>query len=98
MYQVAVAFEVAADRREDFIAAVLEDSRRSTADEPGTLRFELVEDDERPTRFYLNEAYEDEAAFIAHCEGPNFQRFFETVQGYAQGPSWLLRGSLITER
>ncbi|WP_035847642.1 putative quinol monooxygenase [Kitasatospora azatica] len=97
MYQIAVAFEIPADRREEFIAAALEDGRNSAADEPGTLRFELVEDAEQPNRFYLNEAYTDEAAFDVHCEGPHFARFFELIKDYAEGPTWLVRGTRITD-
>ncbi|MFE0464809.1 putative quinol monooxygenase [Kitasatospora sp. NPDC058965] len=96
MYQIAVSFDIPAERRAHFIEAALEDGRNSGADEPGTLRFELVEDHENPNRFYLNEAYEDEAAFDKHCDGPHFKKFFELIQEYAEGPTWLVRGTQVT--
>ncbi|MEU6624801.1 putative quinol monooxygenase [Streptomyces litmocidini] len=95
MYTVAVSFDVPAERRQDFIDAALEDGRQSLAHEPGTRAFDLVADAEDPDRFYLYEAYDDEAAFDAHCQGPYFARFFETVGAWAEGPTWLLRGTSV---
>ncbi|OIJ88652.1 antibiotic biosynthesis monooxygenase [Streptomyces sp. MUSC 14] len=97
MYTVAVSFTVPADRRAEFAAAALEDGRRSTADEPGTRAFDLIADASDPNRFFLYEAYDDEAAFDRHCEGEHFARFFEAVGGWAEGPTWLLRGNTVTE-
>ncbi|WP_219091884.1 putative quinol monooxygenase [Streptomyces sp. JJ38] len=97
MYHIAVSFDVPEERRADFVAAALADGRDSAADEPGTLRFELIADSERPGRFYLNEAYEDERAFDLHCEGPHFARFFELIKDYAEGPTWLIKGNRIED-
>ena len=95
MYVIAVSFDVPAEYRQTFIDAALEDGRESAANEPGTLRFELIKDPERPDRFYLNEAYVDEAAFDAHCEGPYFRKFFEAIGDFAEGPTWLIRGTRV---
>lgn len=94
MYHIVVHFDVEPDRRADFIAAALEDGRNS-ADEPGTRRFELIVDEENPNRFYLDEAYDDAAAFAAHAEGPHFARFFQLIESYVEGPTWHVRGSRI---
>jgi autoinducer 2-degrading protein len=97
MYHIAVSFTVPADRRDDFVVAALEDGRNSLGDEPGCARFELIADAEDPNRFYLNEAYVNEAAFDAHCDGPHFARFFELIKQYADGPTWLIKGTAITD-
>ncbi|MFJ6517939.1 putative quinol monooxygenase [Streptomyces filamentosus] len=97
MFHIAVAFDVPAERRAEFVAAALVDGRDSLADEPGTRRFELIADSADPGRFYLNEAYEDEAAFDAHCAGEHFARFFAAVEEYAEGPTWLIRGTRVDE-
>lgn len=97
MYHIAVYFDVPADRREEFIAAAHEDGRNSAKDEPGTLRFELIEDTENPNRFYLNEAYEDEKAFDVHAKGPHFARFFEIIESFADGPTWLIKGNRVAD-
>jgi autoinducer 2-degrading protein len=97
VYHIAVSFEVPAGRHEEFVAAALEDGRESAANEPGTLRFELIKDPENPNRFYLNEAYEDEAAFDAHAEGPYFRKFFDVVGDFVEGPTWLIKGTRIED-
>jgi autoinducer 2-degrading protein len=97
VYHIAVYFDVPEAQREEFIAAALEDGRNSAADEPGTHRFELIEDAERPNRFYLNEAYEDAAAFDLHAKGPHFARFFEIIENFADGPTWLIKGTRIED-
>ncbi|MEV6098180.1 putative quinol monooxygenase [Nocardia sp. NPDC051981] len=97
MYHIAVSFDVPADRRDEFIAAALEDGRDSAADEPGTRRFELIADADNPNRFYLNEAYDDEAAFNLHAKGPHFARFFDIINSFATGPTWLIKGTRIED-
>ena len=97
MYHIVVSWDVPAEKRDAFIEAALEDGRNSAADEPGTRRFELIEDAENPNRFYLNEAYDDAAAFDAHAAGPHFARFFKLIGDYAEGPGWLLRGTTIQD-
>jgi (4S)-4-hydroxy-5-phosphonooxypentane-2,3-dione isomerase len=95
LYHIAVRFDVPSERRQDFIAAALEDGRDSLAGEPGTIRYELVTDAEDPNRFYLCEVYESPDAFEAHCDGEPFARFFQLIDQYATGPTWLIRGSLV---
>ncbi|MCY9785085.1 antibiotic biosynthesis monooxygenase [Nocardiopsis sp. EMB25] len=93
-YHIAVKFDVPAEHRDEFIAAALEDGRNSNADEPGTLAFNLVEDEETANRFYLIEAYEDEEAFQVHCDGAHFKKFFDIIGSWGQeGPEWLVRGT-----
>lgn len=95
MYHIAVSWDVQPERVADFVAAALKDGRESGAAEPGTLRFELIADPENPHRFYLNEAYADEAAFHAHAEGRYFKEFFAEVGPYAE-IGWLLKGETVT--
>jgi (4S)-4-hydroxy-5-phosphonooxypentane-2,3-dione isomerase len=98
MYSIAVYFDVQPEHREDFIAAALEDGRNSGAEEPGTQRFELIVDEQNPNRFYLNEAYDDAEAFNAHANGPHFARFFELIEDYVEGPTWLIKGTRVEDR
>ncbi|MEU4982558.1 putative quinol monooxygenase [Streptomyces sp. NPDC021969] len=97
MYHVAVAFDVQPDRREDFIAACHADARDSAVDEPFTQRFELVADENDPNRFYLDEVYDDAAAFDKHMAGPHFAKFFERIGDIAEGPTWLIRGTRVVD-
>ncbi|MFE0648203.1 putative quinol monooxygenase [Streptomyces sp. NPDC059534] len=97
MYHIAVSFDIPAEHRETFIAAALEDGRNSARDEPGTRRFELITDADDPERFYLNEAYDDEAAFDAHCKGEHFEKFFAIIEKFAEGPVWLIKGTRVED-
>jgi autoinducer 2-degrading protein len=97
MYHIAVYFDVPAERQREFIDAALEDGRESGANEPGTKRFELIKDEDDPDRFYLNEAYADKAAFDVHAAGPYFKKFFDIIGGFAEGPTWLIKGDRVED-
>jgi len=95
VYVIVVRFDVDPDFRERFIAAALLDGRDSIREEPGTHRFELVEDAETPNRFVLSEGYDDEAAFALHVAGRHFKEFFATIDGHVDGPHFLVRGHRV---
>jgi autoinducer 2-degrading protein len=99
MYHVSTYFDVHEERVADFIGAALADGRDSLAHEPGTVRFELIQDEQILTRFWLNEAYTDRNAFEReHVNGPYFARFFELVKEYAKKPKVdVIRGNTMTE-
>ena len=50
MYQVVATFDVPHDLRQEFIAAAVEDGRDSRANECGTTRLELIEDEGKDRR------------------------------------------------
>ncbi len=60
--------------------------------EPGTLRFEVIRDENNRNRFYLDEVYEDEAAFLQHCRNETIARFYELIDSYAFGPLFPVQG------
>jgi autoinducer 2-degrading protein len=97
MYVIVVSTEIKPEHRQDFIKAALQDGHDSSLNEPGTRRFELIEDENNPNLFYFMEVYEDKAAFNAHGDGPYFKAFIAAVAGYEARPStWLARGTLIS--
>ncbi|WP_407589644.1 putative quinol monooxygenase [Pseudomonas aeruginosa] len=91
-YHVLVQFDVPSDKREAFAAAGLFDANGSLQNEPGTLRFEVIRDENNRNRFYLDEVYEDEAAFLQHCRNETIARFYELIDSYAFGPLVLFKG------
>ncbi|MFZ4896516.1 putative quinol monooxygenase [Plantibacter sp. Mn2098] len=95
MYHVAVFFDVQPEHRQDFINAAIKDGQDSGANEPGTLRFELIQDETNENRFYLNEGYESAEAFDIHANGQYFAEFFAEISSYVEGPTWLLRGNRV---
>lgn len=60
--------------------AVAEVLRRHAADserEPGCRQFHVFQDREDPTRFFLVETYDSDAAFTEHRESAHFKRNIE---------------------
>jgi (4S)-4-hydroxy-5-phosphonooxypentane-2,3-dione isomerase len=86
MYQLSSYFDVPSERIQDFIDAALEDGRDSLANERGTKRFELIQDEDKPNRFYLDEAYDDRAAFEEHTNGPFYKRFLRRHWRFRRRP------------
>jgi quinol monooxygenase YgiN len=65
MFLVHVHVKVRPERVEDFIAATLENARNSM-NEPGIVRFDVLQNEEDPADFILIEAYKSQEASGAH--------------------------------
>jgi autoinducer 2-degrading protein len=78
-----VTFNVKPDNVKDFLEVARYDAEHSVADEPGCLRFEVIQDKDDPNKFYFQEAYRDDAALAAHRETPHFKHYAE------KSPPWL---------
>jgi quinol monooxygenase YgiN len=78
-YVVVVEFSIRPERIEAFRPAMSENARRSLADEPGCVQFDVCADPADATRILLYERYVDEAAFRAHLASPHFLAFDRTV-------------------
>lgn len=63
---------------EAFKAASLVNHNESVK-EPGNLRFDVLQDVEDPCKFVLYEAYDSEAASLAHKETAHYNTWRETV-------------------
>ena len=68
------SMQLAPEHRQEALDALIEHGRLCVAQEPGTLRFDVLEDNDDPNRLYLYEAYADEAAFQAHLAGESHKR------------------------
>jgi quinol monooxygenase YgiN len=78
MLVVHVHVHVKTDCVEDFIAATLENARNSVQ-EPGVARFDVVQQQDDPTRFVLVEAYRNADAPAAHKTTQHYATWRETV-------------------
>ncbi len=83
MLAVVVSVHVKPDRRDEFLKAIEEDSRGSREDEPGCLRFDVLQDASDPNHFFFYEVYRDEAALKAHREAPHYQVWVAVRDGGA---------------
>ena len=63
------------------------ENARNTIQEPGNLRFDVLQQADDPDRFVLYEVYRDEAGAKAHKETPHYARWAEAV-----APGWPSRG------
>jgi len=93
MYVIIVPIQVKEGHKEEFVKASLLDAQGSVNDEPGCLRFDLIQDPGDPNRVWLYEIYKDEAAFQAHTQAPHFIKWRDTVQDWREeGPEVSVRG------
>jgi (4S)-4-hydroxy-5-phosphonooxypentane-2,3-dione isomerase len=73
MYIVIVQMQARPEHLEEFLAGMRENSRASLRDEPGCLRFDVLQNAQEPTRFTLYEIYRDESAFSQeHRAAPHY--------------------------
>src|SRR4030095_9101885 len=75
MFALVVSLKVKADKRDQFLAAAQDDSICSVRDEPGCLRFDVLQDNADQNHYFFYEVYQDEDAFTAHQTYPHFTRW-----------------------
>ena len=80
MYVIIAPIQVKEGHIAQFMEAIIEDAKGSVNDEPGCRRFDVVQDAGDPSRVWLYEVYDDEAAFQAHTEAPHFIKFRDATQ------------------
>jgi autoinducer 2-degrading protein len=81
MIAVCIYAHVKPEHREAFIEATLENAR-STVQEPGNLRFDVIQQADDPDRLMLYEVWRDEAGMKAHKETAHYARWRDTVAGW----------------
>lgn len=81
-----VTVQVKPEHVREYLEAVRDDAEHSEKDEPGCLRFDVVQDKDNPNRFYYYEVYRDEAALEAHRQSPHFKLYAEKVQAWLAAP------------
>jgi len=85
MLIVLVHVHVKPDYIDAFREASLENARNSI-EEPGIARFDVLQDNEDPTHFILNEVYRDGDAPTAHKETAHYTQWRDTVAGMMARP------------
>lgn len=78
----------------DFIDASFENHKHSL-NEPGNLRFDILQDAENPAKFTFYEAYESEAAVAAHKSTPHYLKWKNTVTDWMAQPRQGIRHNII---
>ena len=94
MYVIIAPIQIKAGFKDQFVEVVVEDARSSVANEPGCLRFDVIQDANDANRIWLYEAYKDEEAFQAHLQAPHLLKFRETTKDWrTEGLQGAGRGS-----
>lgn len=98
VFALWVAVKVKPEKRQQFLETIEDDSICSVRDEPGCLRFDVVQDQSDPDRYYFYEVYHDEAAFKAHTETPHLARWRKASEECLQEPSKAIRCNTVFPR
>jgi quinol monooxygenase YgiN len=81
-----VYIHVKPDQVETFKAAAM-DNARGANQEPGVISFEVVQQEDDPTRFVLLEVYRDAEAREAHFQTEHFQKWRKIVPDVIAEPN-----------
>ena len=87
VYAIWVSVKIKPERREQFLSVIEDDSICSVRDEPGCVRFDVLQDASDQDRYYFYEVYRDEAALEAHRAAPHYavwRAAADTLDGPAQ--------------
>jgi (4S)-4-hydroxy-5-phosphonooxypentane-2,3-dione isomerase len=79
MLVVHVHVRVRPERVDDFLAATLPNARASVEQEPGVLRFDVIQDGADPAHVVLVEVYRDADASAAHKQTAHYATWRDTV-------------------
>ncbi|PYM05267.1 MAG: antibiotic biosynthesis monooxygenase [Candidatus Rokuibacteriota bacterium] len=85
MYVVCVSVHVTNEHVDHFIEATLENAR-NTRNEPGNVRFDVLRQEQDPSRFMLYEVYRSPDDFAAHQQTAHYLRWKDTVAGWMAEP------------
>ena len=81
-----VTVQIKPEHIAEHLEALRHDAEHAEKDEPGCLRFDVVQDKDDPNRFYYYEVYKDEAALEAHRQTTHFKLYADKVQPWLAAP------------
>lgn len=77
MFVVLVRVQVKPELLGEFKTAILKNAELSVQRDPGCVRFDVLQEEDDPTRWYFYEVYEREQAWLDHRESAHFRAFME---------------------
>jgi autoinducer 2-degrading protein len=86
MIVLMVNISIKPEHKEECMEAMMGDAIGSNRDEPGCLRFDVLQDSEDPNLIHLYEVYKDEAALEAHRQAPHYVKWRSAVLDWWEGP------------
>ena len=98
MLALIVTVKVKPAERERFLSVIEDDAICSVRDEPGCVRFEVLQDRDDQDTYYFFEVYQDEAALAAHRETPHFARWNEASGAVLSQPAQRIMTNMLFPR
>jgi (4S)-4-hydroxy-5-phosphonooxypentane-2,3-dione isomerase len=98
MLALIVTVKVKPAERERFLSVIEDDAICSVRDEPGCVRFEVLQDRDDQDTYYFFEVYKDEAALAAHRQTPHFARWNEASEAVLSGPVERIMSNMLFPR
>jgi autoinducer 2-degrading protein len=86
MLAIWVKVRIKPQQRQRFLEAIEADAVRSERDEPGCLRFNVLQDEQDDNVYYFYEVYKDQAALEAHRKMPHYA-IWQAVADTLDGPT-----------
>ena len=77
MFIVLVKVHVKPELLGEFKTAILENAELSVQRDPGCVRFDVLQQEDDPARWFFYEVYEEEHAWVQHRSSPHFLAFKE---------------------
>ena len=96
MKALIVSIQMKPEYRDQILKGALEDARGSQNDEPGCLRFDVIQDDADPNKIYFYEIYTSEEAFQEHLKAPHFPAWSSIPKEWFAAPTQVVRGQTIS--
>ena len=77
MFIALIKMQVKPELVAEFRAAILKNAELSVQRDPGCVRFDVLQQEDDPTRWFLYEVYEREQAWVDHRAAAHFLAFKE---------------------
>jgi (4S)-4-hydroxy-5-phosphonooxypentane-2,3-dione isomerase len=98
MFVLLVKVKVKPEKRQQFLEVIEDDAICSVRDEPGCVRFDVLQDNADPDTYYFHEVYKDEAALQAHTQTPHLARWRKAAEEVLAEPSQVTRTTSVFPR
>lgn len=95
MYVLMVNVNVKPEHRDAFVESITANAVGSNTQEEGCLRFDIVQNNDDPNRFFFYEVYRSEADLEAHRASPHFQQYAKLSPDFLAEPPVRVGGTNV---
>ena len=95
MKVLMVTIDIKPEFKERFMVEMEADAVGSNNDEPGCLRFDILQDSGDPNRIHLYEVYRDEAAVEVHRQAHHYLKWRAAVKDWVASPYTVIKCSNV---